>query len=343
MRRLSLVLVFFLAFSANAEVVLDQEQPLIEPAHGLQAVGGTMEQKLAQTVTAGISGRLVEVHVPIACGSGEVILEIWALGTRGEPAGRPMVIEIIRAFEFPRAGDPPAFHRFVIDPAPRFEAGDRFAITLRDKSGECSMWPGPKGDSYTRGDGWFINNTPPTTDWTRNADTPYPFHDWPFKTYVDTTPEPPPPPPPPPARRSAPCTVAGFGPIPFIPDWLPVCRCLQDAGLRETRCALFHPDFFLVRHIPWPLKPDDTVNVLWTLVPLGDLKGVLEVHGDLGLKGPLTFFVDQVPRGESVTLEYKGITPGKAGPFSIESRIVFTRAGQQPDSGTMRTVLEIDK
>lgn len=338
MRRLLPILV--LAFAANAEIVLDQEQPLIEPAHGLQALGGITEQKIAQTVTAGLSGRLVEVHVPAACGNGEVILEIHRLAADGTPIGPGLALELLRAGDFARTTDPPVFHRFVIDPAPRFEAGERFSIMLRDKTGECAMWPGPKGDSYPRGEGWSINNTPPTDAWTRNSDRPYPFDDWPFKTFVDTTPEPPPPPPPPPPPRSAgPCTVTGFGPIPFIPAWLPVCRCLQDAGLRETRCALFHPDFFLYRRVPLPIDPGKPYEVLWTLVPLGPIKGVVEVSEPLGLKGPLTFFVDQVPRGESLTLGYDA-DPLQAGTVKVETTILVTRPGLEPEKGAIRTVIE---
>jgi hypothetical protein len=331
MRRSLLLLI--LAFTANADIVLDQQQPLIELAHGTRPIGGAMEQKLAQTVTAGVSGRLVEVHVPVACGNGEVILEIFDATDSGAPRAPAFARELRLAGEFARVTDPPAFHRFVLDRAPRFEAGDRFTISLRDKSGQCAMWLSPTGDTYPRGDGWFINNTPPTTHWTRNADTPEPFQDWPFKTFVDNTPPPAP-------RPSAPCIVTGFGPIGFVPSWLPVCRCLQDQGLREFRCALFHPDFFLFRRTPWPLEPDEKYNVKWTLVPLGQLKGVLEVSEGLGFKAPLTFFVDQLPPGESVTLEYPA-QAGKAGEYKIESTIVFTKAGQEPETGKIRTVLEV--
>jgi hypothetical protein len=331
MRRILLLLL--VAFTANADVVLDQEQLLIEPAHGGRAIGGASEQKLAQTVTAGISGRLVEVHVPVACGSGEVILEIFAVTASGAPRSPVYAREHRPAGELPRMTDPPAFHRFVLDAAPRFEAGDRFTISLRNKTGECRMWLSPKGDTYPAADGWFVNNTPPTIDWTRNADTPEPFEDWPFRTFVDNTPPPAP-------RSSPPCIVTGFGPIGFIPSWLPVCRCLQDQGLREFRCAFFHPDFFLFRRTPWPLKPEEKYNVKWTLVPLVQLKGVLEVSEGLGFKGPLTFFVDQLPPGESMTLEYPAVA-GKAGDYKVESTIVFTKAGQQPETGRIRTVLEV--
>lgn len=332
MRRILLLLLF--AFTANADIVLDQEQPFIEPAHSVRAIGGSVEQKLAQTVTAGISGRLVEVHVPVGCGTGEVILEIVAVTGSGAPGTRVFAREDRPADEFARITDPPVFHRFVLDPAPRFEAGDRFTISLRNTTGECWMWVSPTGDTYPRGDAWFVNNTPPTTDWTRNADTPEPNEDLPFKTFVDNTPPPPPP-------SSPPCIVTGFGPIGgFIPSWLPVCRCLQDQGLREFRCGLFHPDFFLFRRTPWPLKPDEKYNVKWTLVPLGQLKGVLEVSEGLGFKGPLTFFVDQLPPGQSMTLEYPAVA-GKAGEYKVESSIVFTKAGQKPDTGKIRTVLEV--
>ena len=331
MRRILLLLV--LAFTANADIVLDQQQPLIEPAHGDRAVGGDVEQKLAQIVTTGISGRLVEVHVPVACGDGEVILEIVAVTGSGAPGTRVFAREDRPASEFARKTDPPAFHRFVLDPAPRFEAGDRFTILLRNTTGECVMWLSPKGDSYTRGNGWFVNNTPPTTDWTRTT-PPEPFDDFPFQTFVDNTPLPAPP-------SSPPCIVTGFGPFGgFIPSFLPICRCLRDQGLREFRCALFHPDFFLFRRTPWPLKPDEKYNVKWTLVPLGQLKGVLEVSDGLGFKGPLTFFVDQLPPGESMTLEYPAVA-GKAGDYKVESTIVFTKAGQKPDTGQIRTVLEV--
>lgn len=325
-------LFLILASTANAGIVLDQQQPLIEPAHVTRAIGGASEQQLAQTVTAGISGRLVEVHVPVACGSGEVILEISGLSASGAPGAPTFARELRPAGEFAPVADPPVFHRFVLDPAPRFDAGDRFTILLRDNTGACEMWLSPTGDAYPRGDGWFINNVPPTTDWTRNADTPEPFQDFPFRTFVDDTPAPV-------HHPSPPCIVTGFG-TGFVPGGLPVCRCLQDQGLRELRCALFHPDFFLFRRTPWPLKPEEKYNVKWTLVPLGQLKGVLEVSEELGFKGPLTFFVDQLPPGQSVTLEYPA-QAGKAGQYKVESTIVFTKPGQQPETGKIRTVLEV--
>lgn len=131
-------------------------------------------------------------------------------------------------------------------------------------------------------------------------------------------------------------TCAAFGCSSFSPS---PC-CLQDEGLREFRCALFHPDFFLFRRTPWPLKPEEKYNVKWTLVPLSQLQGVLEVSEGLGFKGPLTFFVDQLPPGESVTLEYQA-EARKAGEYKVESTIVFTKAGQKPETGKIRTVLEV--
>jgi hypothetical protein len=103
MRRILLLLV--VAFNASADVVLDQEQPLVEPAHGVRAVG----EKLAQTVTASVSRRLVEVHVPVACGSGEVILEIFSVTASGAPRSPLFAREHRPTGVLPRLTDQPAF------------------------------------------------------------------------------------------------------------------------------------------------------------------------------------------------------------------------------------------
>jgi hypothetical protein len=35
-------------------------------------------------------------------------------------------------------------------------AGDRFTIALSNASGSCGVWPGPVGDPYPGGNGWFF-------------------------------------------------------------------------------------------------------------------------------------------------------------------------------------------
>jgi hypothetical protein len=48
-------------------------------------VGGPREQVISQTVTAGVAGRLRAIEVPIACGSGELVLEIRDVDGLGQP------------------------------------------------------------------------------------------------------------------------------------------------------------------------------------------------------------------------------------------------------------------
>lgn len=57
-----------------------------------------------------------------------------------------------------------------------------------------------------------------------------------------------------------------FPGLPIRAD-VPVCRCLRDATLRELRCGVFHPDFYLVRRTPLPIPPGQPFEVNWTLVP----------------------------------------------------------------------------
>jgi len=332
MRRWFFIVSMVWSVRAGAVVMLDQQQPLVRDPARDYAIGGEVEQKLAQTVTAGLTGRLVEVQVPIACRSGEVILEIRELnGDR--PDGAILSTDIYRASDFPAPGTPPAFQRLPLRTSLFFNAGDRFAIQLFDKSGECVLYRSPDGDSYTRGDAWFVNNTPPTTDWTPQSSTPSADGDYPFKTFVDV---------PPVHASGGPCTVHGsLGglpglPIPFIPDYAPVCRCLQDEGLRdETRCALLNPDFFMFRRTP-SIDAGEPFKVTWTLVALSKLKGVIELTELLpdgfqtSLKGPLTFFVDQLPQGASMTLTYDAIAGKKGG--KIETSIMM--GGQTQQLGT---------
>jgi len=51
-----------------------------------------------------------------------------------------------------------------------------------------------------------------------------------------------------------------------FPGFLPVCRCISDEGLRDFRCALMHPEHFLFRNLPTPMRVNQKFKVKWTLV-----------------------------------------------------------------------------
>ena len=56
---------FVFQLPAGAALIIDQENLVIDDTTGNFAIGGLSEQKLAQVVTAGISGNLAEVRFPI--------------------------------------------------------------------------------------------------------------------------------------------------------------------------------------------------------------------------------------------------------------------------------------
>lgn len=57
------------------------------------------------------------------------------------------------------------------------------------------------------------------------------------------------------------CEVRGFGPIPFVDRFAPVCACLRDDGLRTSRCGGFALPVFFDVVIPPPPGPFGEVEV----------------------------------------------------------------------------------
>src|SRR6266849_6135934 len=144
---------------ANTNAV-DQQQPAMNTAAGGLFIGGNSQQKLAQTVTAGVSGTLAEVRMPIACyGGADLILSIEGV-TAGKPNGVVRNTQII-----PGAGlpifypSPPTFRRFVLTTPVALAAGDQFAIILNSTgltpTSACGIFQGPAGDPYPRGNMYF--------------------------------------------------------------------------------------------------------------------------------------------------------------------------------------------
>ena len=133
--------------------VLDQIQPVVDSSVGGLAIGGTSDQRLAQTVTAGVDGRLVGVMLPIACASGRLIVEIRDV-VGGEPGPNVLSRRGFRAERIPDLGATFQFFR-ARGGGLRLMAGDQFAIVLDNPTGGCGIFRGPVGDSYSAGEGFF--------------------------------------------------------------------------------------------------------------------------------------------------------------------------------------------
>lgn len=321
MKQLALVAALFFSFAAAGELVLDQEQAVIS-THPVLSIGGTTGAVVAQTFTAGISGDLMRIDVAVGCTSGSLIVEIVNVRAGGSLPDTPVRARAtVAASTLPM---PVAFRAFTFDRPPHVRDGDELAIVLRNETGTCTVARGDTGDTYLGGNAFLRSASTPPGAWGQVADLSGTTADLPFRTYINFV-----------RSRAIPCTVAGFGALPFSNE-VPVCRCLQDEGLNEQRCTLMHPAFFLVRRLPLTLGKGDPFTVKWTVLPVGamekfDLRDVFPA-GFQGPKTPLTF-----PAGQgTITLQYDAVAPSVGGWFKVDTP--FTLPGE---TGVMRSVIEV--
>jgi hypothetical protein len=139
------------------------------------ALGGTSEQKVAQVVTAGIAGTLVEVRLPISCDpTSMVTVQIQGVTAAGAPDGNiqssvnlqlgVVSIDALRAIP--------------LTTPVRLAAGALFAIVaIGPQTDSCGTTFGPQGDTYPRGKA-FYDARPNIAGWV--ADT----QDRPFQTVM---------------------------------------------------------------------------------------------------------------------------------------------------------------
>jgi hypothetical protein len=163
-----------------AGAVLDQQQSTIDVSVGGLAIGGQSNQKLAQVVTAGISGKLAEVRFPVACDNGALIVEIQGVSS-GQPNGIVLASETIATATLPHfPPNPPSFRALAFSTPASVTAGSPFAIVLKNPTGGCGVFQGPIGDPYGGGEAYYDAgpNTPGV--WLLLGDR----HDLPFQTVV---------------------------------------------------------------------------------------------------------------------------------------------------------------
>lgn len=162
---------------------IDQQQPIVETAVGAQAIGGNSQQILAQIVTPGRAGRLTEVRLPVACSSGNLIVEIrYVSSTTGEPVGTAVSAETIDGTTIPSTGGTPVFRRVQLSVPVWVGVGDPIAIVL-SSAGQCAIWSGPVGDPYGGGHSWFDARPNAPHVWVR-GNVGAGRDDLPFQTFV---------------------------------------------------------------------------------------------------------------------------------------------------------------
>lgn len=344
---LMVVLALIPVCASYGALVLDQEQPSINLGSSGEGflVGSAQEYMLAQTVTAGIDGRLARVELPVVCESGALVVEIRNL-VPGESPGVPGMpvpgTTILTRAEVPASEFPPSggyvFHPIDFARTVPMSVGDTFAIVLRNDTGQCHVGMGLSVDLYARGESvWRYISVEPDV-WLSTGGFTDPI-DMAFKTYVETGP----------GRSTgfSPCVVTGFGPLP-IPDFVPLCRCVQDPSTRETRCGFLHPSLFLYRTMPSPIRPNETFKVRWTLLAMAPLEGILEIDdvlpkGFQGSKSPLVFFGNQVPVGQSLTLSYEATAGAGPGQFKVETHVTISPDQGEPRKADLHTRIDVAK
>ena len=172
--------------SFDGVVLLDQEQPLFDfTTVGAVGIGGNSEQKLAQVITAGISGPLAEVRMPILLSAGN--LRISVNNTIADAPGNTILASVLVA-----AADLPGsfptgvvFSSIVFDTPAFFSPGDQFSIVLECEGspGSCqgAYVQGPVGNPYPGGNGWFDSRPNQPGVWVPIGGNRF---DFPFQTFV---------------------------------------------------------------------------------------------------------------------------------------------------------------
>ena len=305
--------------SANAAEVVDQAQTLVDASVGFHGIGGDSNQKLAQTFTAGRTGPLIALRLPIAtCGGGDLLIDIANVNADGTPGA------VIRSTPVSPSEVPTSYeglHQFyLINPVP-VVSGTDYAFIVRmsvDASTSfCSYAQSPAGDTYPRGK-YFFDSRPNPPGWVSSEEFAGP-QDLAFQTIMDD------------GSGGASASACGVVALPgggSIPADLPICRCLRDASLREFRCALLDPDFFAIRRIPWPIPVNSTYVERWDVLPLTKFDGPMRID----FKG------DNIPAGASFKFKGKSFkvldsramtlkSPGK--PVALPGAAVFSYGGRK--------------
>ena len=140
-----------------AAPVLDQANAPDPGSVSPLAIGGSSNQLLAQVLTVGLDGRLVDVRAPIGCATGRLIIEIREIAATGEPGTNVIATRSYRPGHFPDFVST-ELTSMSFGGRVRITAGDRIAFVLSNPTGSCGIQPGTAGDPYLAGEGWSFDD-----------------------------------------------------------------------------------------------------------------------------------------------------------------------------------------
>ena len=104
-----------------------------------------------QTLTIGVSGTWTGVYLPIHCPSGKVVIDV-------HPIAGGVVGPSIKHKAFAIGSDPEIigrFRLFSLGTSLAVTVGQEYALVLANPTGECFISPGPIGNPYAGGEGYF--------------------------------------------------------------------------------------------------------------------------------------------------------------------------------------------
>lgn len=125
---------------------IDQQQTM-NPSGG--PIGGQSHQKLAQVITVGASGKLVELRLPVSCAPASAItVQIQGVTSGGTPDGNVLATRQIQPAETT------GFQGFPLTAPLMMNVGTKFALVLTS-AGDCGIGFGPTTDGYPGGQMYF--------------------------------------------------------------------------------------------------------------------------------------------------------------------------------------------
>jgi hypothetical protein len=143
------------------------------------------------------------------------------------------------------------------------------------------------------------------------------------------------------SEGSTPCLILSSSV--FVDRSAPACTCLSDAGLRQTRCGFFVPDFFLVMLAPFPLPPDPA-PVTWTIHPWMPMGGPYQMKAEARIDGQwvaqdwLGPVAQGLKDGQPVVEPFK-IAPARTGRTPFRTTLQYLRPDEQSLSSLTMEIL----
>lgn len=320
------IAVFGLNGPAFAQFTLDQRQEARAPDAPPLTIGGPSGRRLAQVFQPGANGLMTAIALPIACSSGELIIE-FREPESGFPTGGLRQQMRVSADDLPdTAGD---FVFIELDsPLPVGNFDDALAMVLINFTGSCELAAPVNGNSYRDGEatiGTAVSG-PPFVQWEflNGGDFANNPDDLAFRTYLRDNES---------VFATERCFAPGTDNV-RSGYYAGSCRCFADMGQGKMRCNGSHPHFSIVREIPWPLTPGERYREVWKFTRYRKLDGTVRMRLE-GADFDQTItrtFGNRARPGMIEAVAYEKVAPDVIGEYPGIARFDYNMRNADDDS-----------